>query len=559
MVVNKRRWEKMAVCSPLTFVDLISRYLAVWRLDLPQDFEAYQPYVYKYAICLGEVGQSQPPLVVIDEFVYNLQSELCLELFTKVLDFLSHFSEYLLSRAYIDQNPFFSRLSAELQKSKNTLQLVPLLGYRHGDININAAKTPTAGCNYPAHLKIHHLKGSEQTCLFPKNKASIEQRSQSHKVTAYRTLSTNAIKQDQNKAIRTVQHRGQNLSRPTYGQKMFKLANRIERPVIDRGYSQTALTLSDLEVLKEWYLKERQTFGKKKISKSTANLYGMHIDYWFAFNKEKNYEQITSETLKAYVYWLSESLCKGKPLSPNTRALKKTALSGFLSFVKAKKGIYVPVFEEILAVSPDEKQTLDHHTPLHPDEIALCLKYLKSQSAQFKLEFLLPVGTGSRGFETKSIRYKDLDLAQGVIHLKGKGKKNREVPIPSLILPIIMEVIRNCDDLNKFIFSTRQSDQITEKALQNHLASITRGAGLKWVPTLHDLRKTYCTNEIKYGNTDAFTLAKRMGHVDVNTTAIYVEKTPRSTDIDLETLHKEWALILYGTDDIPSLIYQPSN
>jgi len=137
---------------------------------------------------------------------------------------------------------------------------------------------------------------------------------------------------------------------------------------------------------------------------------------------------------------------------------------------------------------------------------------------------------GLRVSELVDLRAEDLDWGQGLVRVRGKGRKERLVPIGRPAL----NAIRTYWDLmprppagQSPVFQShtaKTSGPLTANWLQQRLKKYLRLAGLDPRLTLHKLRHSYATHMLDAG-ADLRSLQELLGHAHLATTQVYTHVT----------------------------------
>ncbi|MDE3131121.1 MAG: tyrosine-type recombinase/integrase, partial [Acidobacteriota bacterium] len=133
---------------------------------------------------------------------------------------------------------------------------------------------------------------------------------------------------------------------------------------------------------------------------------------------------------------------------------------------------------------------------------------------------------GLRASEAITLTLGELDLEAGVLIAKGKGSKERIVPVGSKARDTLRtylehgrrELVGLRDEPHVFVNLRGQplSRQGLYKIVQRH----ARGAGLDSRMSPHTLRHTFATHLLA-GGCDLRSLQEMLGHADIGTTQIY--------------------------------------
>lgn len=136
--------------------------------------------------------------------------------------------------------------------------------------------------------------------------------------------------------------------------------------------------------------------------------------------------------------------------------------------------------------------------------------------------------TGLRCFELANLRLDDAQLEQGYFLVRGKGNKERVVPIGLKVQRLLLRYITQArpeprDPSVTNLFLTETGEPMSVNSVQCLLKRLARRAN---VPKLraHLLRHTYATTFLRNGG-DQLTLKEILGHETLAMTAKYVHFT----------------------------------
>jgi len=141
---------------------------------------------------------------------------------------------------------------------------------------------------------------------------------------------------------------------------------------------------------------------------------------------------------------------------------------------------------------------------------------------------LLMLTTGLRRSEVGAIRLEDANLEGGLLLVRGKGAKQRMVPL----MPQTAEAIRNYlatrpESDQPYLFLSPQGQRLANDYLNRTLRRILARAGLAKRITPHMLRHTFATHLVRNG-VDVRTVQELLGHADLETTANYLHSDTRA-------------------------------
>jgi len=152
---------------------------------------------------------------------------------------------------------------------------------------------------------------------------------------------------------------------------------------------------------------------------------------------------------------------------------------------------------------------------------------------------------GLRLGEACRIEVRDLDPERGLLHVRGgKGAKDRYVPLPPAILPILRECWsshRNTVWLFPWVGRSGRQGQITDRhvplsTVQQAFRKSYLASGVTKKVSVHSLRHSYATHLLEAG-VELRQIQVWLGHSSVTTTAIYAHLTSHITHVSTETLN----------------------
>ena len=151
--------------------------------------------------------------------------------------------------------------------------------------------------------------------------------------------------------------------------------------------------------------------------------------------------------------------------------------------------------------------------------------------------------TGMRVSELVSLNMDDVDFLSEVIHIRGKGKKERICPIGSSALQAIQNYIefrnrRMANNANfdaRVLFANKHGQRLSTRSVRRKMDKYLIEAGLDPSISPHTLRHSFATHMLNNG-ADLRSVQELLGHQSLSTTQIY-------TQVDREYLlsvHREF-------------------
>lgn len=154
---------------------------------------------------------------------------------------------------------------------------------------------------------------------------------------------------------------------------------------------------------------------------------------------------------------------------------------------------------------------------------------------------------GLRLMEGASLQIPDVDSARGVLRVRGKRRKEREVPLPCATLQLLRDHWRTHRSATwLFPAVTRHGIQspgahdcgpITHESLQSAFRSAVQKSGLHKRAHVHTLRHSYATHLLEDG-VNLRLIQEYLGHSSLRTTAVYTHLTREIHDAARDPINR---------------------
>ena len=154
---------------------------------------------------------------------------------------------------------------------------------------------------------------------------------------------------------------------------------------------------------------------------------------------------------------------------------------------------------------------------------------------------------GLRLMEGASLQIPDVDSARGVLHVRGKRQKDREVPLPITTLQLLRDHWRTHRSPTwLFPAVTRHGTQfsvahdcgpITRDSLQSAFRHAVKRSGVHKRAHVHTLRHSYATHLLEDG-VNLRLIQEYLGHSSPRTTAVYTHLTREIRDAARDPINR---------------------
>ena len=155
---------------------------------------------------------------------------------------------------------------------------------------------------------------------------------------------------------------------------------------------------------------------------------------------------------------------------------------------------------------------------------------LLESATTFRMRVILTTiyACGLRVSEALRLRICDIDSGRMMLSVRsGKGRKDREVPLPPLLLELLREFWKR-ERPEDFLFCAARDRRkpLAAGIVQRQVRSIARSLGLTKHVTVHTLRHSFATHLLEDG-VPSRTVQVLLGHSSVRTTEHYLHVSPQ--------------------------------
>jgi integrase/recombinase XerC len=274
----------------------------------------------------------------------------------------------------------------------------------------------------------------------------------------------------------------------------------------------------------------------KNSSEETIRAYETDLHQFIGFFAQRKIpiEPSSLDTLRLREYLLH---MREVEFSKTSLARKVASIRSFYRFMN-KRGITTNNPSLILRTPKLDKKLpnflTEQETQKLIDEINLTTLAGKRDRAILEVLY----STGCRVSELADLYLRDIDLDESMIRLRGKGKKERLVPIGSYATKAINEYLNARTKKNQAVSSNaplflnhRDEQQLTDRSIRRILNFRAGMAGITKRITPHTLRHTFATHLLDHG-ADLRSVQELLGHKSLSTTQIYTHiTTSRMKDV----------------------------
>ncbi|MBF0337596.1 MAG: site-specific tyrosine recombinase XerD [Nitrospirae bacterium] len=271
--------------------------------------------------------------------------------------------------------------------------------------------------------------------------------------------------------------------------------------------------------------------AERGLAGNTIDAYGTDLRLFFAFitawqktpadfNRQDIIEYIHSLRQKGYSY---RSICR---FIASVRSLCKYLLIERVRVDDPAENLHRPKGWQHLP------RTLSVEAVVGVLKTTVSSKYVMRDIAMLELMY----ASGLRVSELVLVEIANLQLEAGFIKVKGKGSRERLVPVNDRARQRIMAYCKDIRPIilkkriSPYLFLSNRGKPLTRQRFWQTIKAYGKAAGVELSP--HTLRHCFATHLVE-GGADLRSVQRMLGHADITTTQIY-------TKVSTELIRKEY-------------------
>jgi tyrosine recombinase XerC len=260
---------------------------------------------------------------------------------------------------------------------------------------------------------------------------------------------------------------------------------------------------------------------EKNYSTHTIINYKLDLQGFNKFIAGTDLEKISYLDLRKYLAVLKE-----KNFGNRTVGRRLSTLRSFFRFL-CREG-HIKTNPILMLSSPK----LEQHLPsfMTEDEVGRLIEsaFAKSQKDLLGLRdrAILEVfySSGLRISELVGLNLEDIDFIGGVLKIRGKGKKERIVPIGETALVTVKKYLEKRKEQIGALFLNNHNRRITARGVRFLIVKYLHASGTKPGVSAHTFRHSFATHLLNHG-ADLRTVQELLGHASLSSTQIYTHMT----------------------------------
>lgn len=302
--------------------------------------------------------------------------------------------------------------------------------------------------------------------------------------------------------------------------------------------------MANVEQIWRREVRDFETYLKleKGLADNSIQAYLRDIAHLSRFMQEQGVapEEVTLDHLQLLLKQINET-----GIAPNSQ---RRMIAGWRMF------FHMLVVEDAIKDSPADLLDLPIRPQHLPDVLTdeditrIQATFDKSLPDQFRNNVIVEVlyGCGLRVSELVNLKLSNIYVDEQMLHVFGKGNKERWVPINPHALDMLLMYIHNVRSHanikpgeEKFVFINRLGTHLSRNYVFMFLQQAVDNAGLNKHVSPHSLRHSFATELVENG-ADLRAVQEMLGHESISTTEIYTHLTRDTLRNTIEAYHPHY-------------------
>tara|TARA_B100001109_G_scaffold133721_1_gene108751 strand:+ start:890 stop:1807 length:918 start_codon:yes stop_codon:yes gene_type:complete len=278
-------------------------------------------------------------------------------------------------------------------------------------------------------------------------------------------------------------------------------------------------------LIKEW---ASYNINLRNLSENSVKAYSLDLRDFLNFSFKESVvvlksdlSNISAHTIRLWILSLRNRSVKASSLSRKISSLKN-----FFHWLENSHNIFNSAISKLDSPKKDSKLP----RPIAVNDIKNLFSAFENKKekrwiiSRNQAIFLLLYTCGLRISEAINMKTNELPLNTSVL-VKGKGKKERMVPILNIANQAIENYTKQCPypiSNSEYVFLGIRGNRMLPRSFQKAMERARNSIGLPSSTTPHSLRHSYATHLLNAG-TDLRSIQKLLGHSSLSSTQIYTQ------------------------------------
>lgn len=268
---------------------------------------------------------------------------------------------------------------------------------------------------------------------------------------------------------------------------------------------------------------------EKGLARNTLESYRRDLQKFLKYLEKKKItapQEIDRQAITDYLLTL-----KNEGRTPATISRNVASIRSFFNFL-VQEGLLEDNPAQLVKAPRIEKKLPRVLTTKEIDQLLRQPRNDSHVGLRDKAMLELLYASGIRVSELVSLNVTDFSPEVGYLRCRGKGMKERIVPIGSVAVSYVQDYLHNCrqkmlkQNEEKALFLNHHGRRLTRQGFWKILKKYARQSNISGEITPHTLRHSFATHLLENG-ADLRSVQEMLGHSDISTTQIYTQITRR--------------------------------
>jgi integrase/recombinase XerD len=279
--------------------------------------------------------------------------------------------------------------------------------------------------------------------------------------------------------------------------------------------------ITDLDKIKNEY--RAHLILERGLSNNSIGAYENDVNKLISYlaDEQVKIKEVTLDTLQNFICVLHDM-----EISPRSQARIISGIKSFFRFLKLED--YIDENPSLLLEAPQIGRHLPEVLSVEEiDSMIDCIDMSKAEGQRNRAIIETLYGCGLRVSELINLEINKLFLDEGYIVVKGKGNKERMVPISEVAIHEINSYFDQRRHMNivpgeeNFLFLNYKGTHISRITIFKIVKQLADLAGIKREISPHTLRHSFATHLLE-GGANLRAIQQMLGHESIATTEIYI-------------------------------------
>lgn len=264
---------------------------------------------------------------------------------------------------------------------------------------------------------------------------------------------------------------------------------------------------------------------EKNASLHTVKNYDVDLREFVQVLNGKDFREVTYLDVRSFLAWLTS-----RKYSKNSISRKLACIRSFFKYMVREGG--APANPAVEVSTPKREKQLPKF--LDVEEVTHLLEAPSSNTWEEKRDKAIletMYSSGLRVSELVGLNREDVDFFSGLVRVRGKGKKERMVPLGQVALNAIEDFLKipapkMIGASANALFQNRLGGRLTDRSVRRMILKYSRRLMIQKRVSPHMLRHSFATHLLDRG-ADLRSVQELLGHENLSTTQIYTHVTTK--------------------------------